>query len=160
MLKTTFWDIVMLIIFLSVILLSGDIIGKSLPREMPQIKSSIFERILPTDAKKFDIETIKNKKGIAQMFVTYNLSALESSQSRNLDFKSDLWLFFDIMQIIPQEIIIDMFYFNSNEVQMEFTSSFEDMENFCIGLASTAKFTTINYADLGDKYRITVTRKK
>lgn len=155
MAKNSFWDLLCLIAFIFTIMIVGNGFGKNLPKEMPKVHSIALEKFIPQE-KSMDLKHLKDKKGIAQMFVTYNLAAFESSQSRQVDVKNDMWLFFDIVDALPCDIVIPMFRFSENTIEIDFNGTFEELEVFCQQLGKTGKFITVNYTEKDSSYVVEV----
>ena len=144
------------------VLLWGNYIGNLLPHELPPVKSVITEKLMEVktqsevDIKEY--ESLTNKKGLAKMFVTYNLAALESSYNRQIDLKSDILLFFDIAVAIPEDTIVTMFYFRDNHIDMDYNEPREKVELFCNNLAKSGHFSEVYYEELDNMVKITVNR--
>ena len=145
------------LLFFSV-LFWGNIIGISLPHEIPPVNSVITEKIQEaksqTDNKHY--ENLKNKKGISKMFVTYNLAYLESSYNRHIDYKNDILLFFDIVSSLPEDSEVTMFYFYDNKIIMDFKGNDEFKNIFCNNLAKTGCFSQVYSEDNENITQITV----
>lgn len=154
-----FYDLICAIFSIVIIIFCGNAIGINLPHEMPKIKSIALEKFIPKDKNKgVDINKIKEQNGLAKMFVTYNLAAAESSQNRQFDVKNDLWLFFDIIDALPNDIVIPMFRFNDDTIEIDFNGDLDSLESFCNELAKTGNFTTITYKSQDGFYIIEVKR--
>ena len=142
------------------VLFWGNYIGNILPREMPQVNSVITEKIAESKNKRdfSAYSKLKNKKGLAKMFVTYNLAALENSYDRSPDVKEDIMLFFDIALALPNDTEITMFRFNGNTIEIDYNSSGENTEIFCNNLAKSGEFSKIDYNEHENSSEITVKR--
>lgn len=129
-----------------------------MPHEIPPINSVITEKIQEAQSKSSGkhYENLKNKKGISKMFITYNLASLESSYNRQIDFKNDILLFFDIVSSLPEGSEVTMFYFSDNKIIMNFNGNEELKSIFCNNLAKTGCFSQIYSENNEEATQITV----
>lgn len=143
------------------ILLWGNYIGHILPHELPPVNSVITEKIAESknNRKLSGYGELKNKKGLAKMFVTYNLAALENSYERTPNVKEDIMLFFDIVLALPDDTVITMFRFDGDNIEMDYEEEESDVEIFCNNLAKSGKFSKVNYDEASENsVKITVKR--
>ena len=127
---------------------------------MPKVNSVITEKI-ENSKNKNDIKhyvNLKNKKGISKMLITYNLAYLESSYNRQLDFKNDILLFFDIVLSLPTDSQVTMFYFYDDKIIMDFDGKIDLLETFCNNLIKTGQFKEVYSKNDGEMIQI-ITKK-